>query len=594
MTPYRAETDDLIHALSHATGFGAALSEGVFGDLDADTLAAILHEAGKFAEEVVAPLNQTGDREGAVLEDGKVSVPEGWAEAYRRWVEGGWNGLYATEQWGGQGLPGAVNTAVQMMMNAGSMAFAICPTLTQTAVDALASHGDERLKNTFLPKLVSGEWCGTMNLTEPQAGSDLALLRARAERHDDGSYRIFGTKIFITYGDHEMTENIIHLVLARLPDAPGGTRGISLFAVPKFLTGADGTLGARNDLKCLSLEHKLGLHASPTAVMSFGENDGAIGYLIGEEHRGLNCMFTMMNGARLLVGVQGVGVAERAYQQARAYARERKQGNRPGREETVVIAEHPDIRRTLGIMKALIEAARAICLETALATDLAERTGDEKTRKAASARAALLTPIAKAFSTDIGVEVASLGVQIHGGAGYIEETGAAQHLRDARIAPIYEGTNGIQAIDLISRKLPMDDGAVISDLIAQWRDISAGVKASKAETLNQCARGLTAALDVFERVTAWMLENIKTEPDLALTGAVAYQRLFGLTAGAVAHCRGALALASGGNDPASAARVALARLYVDYVLPETASLGEAVTAGAPAVMNRELDYFAGA
>src|SRR5580700_781597 len=457
---YRAPVADIAFALKHATGFGPALTEGLYGDLTEDLVDAVLGEAGRFATDVLAPLNTIGDRHGTPFRDGAVTMPPGWRQAYRDWAAAGWNGLAAPAQWGGQDLPQAINAACLEMWNSACMAFGIGPVLTMAGVDALVHHGSDELKRIYLPKLISGEWTGTMHLTEPQAGSDVGALRSKAERAPDGSYRITGQKIFITYGEHDFTDNIIHLVLARLPDGPPGTRGISLFLVPKLAVNPDGSLGARNDVRAHSVEHKLGIHGSPTCTMVYGDQGGATGFLIGEEHRGMACMFTMMNQARLAVGLQGVGIAERATQQALAYARERKQGREAGTKpgEMAPIIAHPDVRRMLLTMRALTQAARVICYATAIALDRGERSTDEAARKAAEQRASLLTPVAKAFSTDIGNEVASLGVQVHGGMGFIEETGAAQHFRDARIAAIYEGTNGIQAIDLVTRKLPLAGG----------------------------------------------------------------------------------------------------------------------------------------
>ena len=454
---YQAPVDDIIHALKTAAGLDDLIGQGLLGGVDEDTIRAVIEEAGKFAAEVLEPLSAPGDRAGSKLVDGKVVTPPGWKEAYQQFAAGGWGALAAPEEWGGQNLPQVIATAAGEVWNSSNLAFGLCPLLTFGAIDAIEAQGTDELKRLYLPKMVSGEWTGTMNLTEPHAGSDLSLLKSRAVKQADGSYRIFGTKIFITYGDHEMTDNIVHLVLARLPDAPPGTRGISLFLVPKRLVGKDGALGAPNDVICAGVEHKLGIHASPTCVMKFGEKgDGAVGYLVGEENRGLNVMFIMMNAARLAVGTQGVAVAERATQRAVAYAKERRQGRstKGGGDGMAPIIEHADIRRSLLTMKALTQAARAICLVTAKETDVARRSKNPAERAAAAHRVALLTPVAKAFSTDIGCEVASIGVQVHGGMGFIEETGAAQIYRDARILPIYEGTNGIQAIDLVTRKLP--------------------------------------------------------------------------------------------------------------------------------------------
>src|SRR5712691_7817746 len=487
---YRAPVADMAFALKNAAGFGPAMAEGIYGDLTEDVVEAVLEEAGKFANDILAPLNAPGDHHGAQFKDGAVITAPGWKDAYRAWSQAGWNGLAAPAKWGGQELPHAVNAACIEMWNSAAMAFGLGPLLTMAGTDALEAHGSDALKQTYLPKLISGEWMGTMQLTEPQAGSDVGALRTRAERAADGSYRIAGQKIFITYGEHDLTDNIIHFVLARLPDAPPGTRGISLFLVPKFLLPADGSLGERNDVHAHSIEHKLGIHASPTCTMVFGDAGGATGFLIGEENRGMACMFTMMNRARLSVGLQGVAIAERATQQALAYARERKQGRTTDlgftrdRQDSLPksakadlgsgagdgaspIIAHPDVRRMLLTMRALTRAARTICYATAVALDHAERGTDESVRKAAHERASLLTPVAKAFATDIGIEVASLGVQVHGGMGFIEETGAAQHYRDARILAIYEGTNGIQAIDLVTRKLPLSDGGAVNAVIAE-------------------------------------------------------------------------------------------------------------------------------
>ena len=460
---YRAPISDMLLALNHGAGLQAAVKAGHYGDYDTEITSAVLEEAGRFATEVLAPLDRTGDQHGARLQGGCVTTSPGWADAYRRWTAAGWNAVSGPEDFGGQGLPLAINAACTEIWSAANVAFGLCPLLTLSAIEALDAHGSAELKSIYLEKLVSGEWTGTMQLTEPQAGSDVGALRSRAEPAADGSYRIFGTKIFITYGDHDMTDNIVHFVLARLSDAPAGTKGISLFLIPKFLVNADGSLGARNDIHASGIEHKLGIHASPTCTMTMGDEGGAIGYLIGEENRGIQCMFTMMNQARLGVGLEGVGVADRAYQRALAYARERKQGRAIGKSgdgmDAVIV--HPDVKRMLMQMRSLTAAARTICYATAVALDVAARATDPEVRAAAAARGALLTPVAKAFSTDIGNEVASLGIQIHGGMGFIEETGAAQHLRDARIAAIYEGTNGIQALDLALRKVPLDDGAVV-------------------------------------------------------------------------------------------------------------------------------------
>ena len=473
------------------------------------------------------------------------------------------------------------------MWNSANMGFSLCPLLTAGAVEAIAAHGSPALKDTYLTKMVSGEWTGTMNLTEPQAGSDLSALRSKAERNADGSYRIKGSKIFITYGDHDMTENIVHLVLARLPDAPPGTRGISLFVVPKFLVNADGSLGARNDAHCSSIEHKLGIHASPTCTMVYGDKGGAAGWLVGEENKGLACMFTMMNNARLAVGLQGVAIAERATQQAIAFAHERKQGKAAGDTGMSPIAKHADVRRMLMTMRALTQAARGVCYLNAAAIDRSHRETDPEKRRIASERAGLLTPIAKAFATDIGNEVASLGVQVHGGMGFVEETGAAQHLRDARILPIYEGTNGIQAIDLVTRKLPLSGGEAVRREMALMRETVEHVRAANVDTFGATARRLSEALDALEGATAYMFTALGKAPDDAQAGAAPYLRLFGLARGGAALADAALAahrLAAGGDsDPAHAARVAVTRFFAENIAVAAGGLEASVTEGAASV-----------
>jgi 3-(methylsulfanyl)propanoyl-CoA dehydrogenase len=585
---YRAPVAEMAFALKHAAGFGHALSEGLYGDLAEDVVDAVLEEAGRFATDVLAPLNAIGDRHGTPFKDGAVVTPPGWKEAYRAWAQAGWNGLASPAQWGGHELPHALNAACIEMWNSAAMAFGLGPLLTMAGIDALAAHGSDELKRAYLPKLVSGEWMGTMQLTEPQAGSDVGLLRSRAERAGDGSYRISGQKIFITYGEHDLTDNIIHFVLARLPDASPGTRGISLFLVPKFLLNADGSLGARNDVRAHSIEHKLGIHASPTCTMVFGDKGGATGFLIGEENRGMACMFTMMNQARLSVGLQGVAIAERATQQALGYARERKQGRATDlgftrdRQDNLTksakadlggaadgaspIIDHPDVKRMLLSMRALTRAARVICYATAVALDRSARSTDEAVRKAANERASLLTPVAKAFSTDIGVEVASLGVQVHGGMGYIEETGAAQHLRDARIAPIYEGTNGIQAIDLVTRKLALSGGAAVRSYIAELRHTVEAVNASTDPGFGWTGVRLEEALDCLERTTLWLLGRQQNDPDTVLAGATPYLRLFALAAGSAMLAEEALAaIQLAGNGADAPARIAIARFFAENI-----------------------------
>ncbi len=579
---YKAPVEEIAFTLKHVAGLGQAIDDGLLGDLGEDLVDAILSEAGRFASDEIAPLGETGDRQGARITDGVVATPDGWRDLYKSWISGGWNGLTASEEFGGQALPHMLNVAALEMWNSGSMAFALCPTLTMGAIEAVATHGSEALKATYLPKLVSGEWTGTMNLTEPHAGSDLGVLKARAERRDDGSYGIFGQKIFITWGEHDVADNIIHLVLARLPDAPAGTRGISLFLVPKFLVRDDGSLGARNDLFAHSLEHKLGIHGSPTCTMiygdgRFGKEKGAIGWLVGEENKGLACMFTMMNNARLAVGMQGVAIAEAATQKAVAYARERTQGKAPGWSGTSMspIIEHPDVIRMLLTMKALTQGARAIAYSCAHATDMAHRAGESRHWQE---RAALLTPIAKSFATDIGVDVASLGIQVHGGMGFIEETGAARYLRDARIAPIYEGTNGIQAIDLVTRKLQLSGGAEVRSLIVELKSIADDVRGSNRDGFGTTAERLDSAIASLEAATDWLLAELASGNTAeALSGATPYQRLFGLTLTGCYLAKGGLAEASDGK---AESRIALCRFAAENLLAETSALKNTVTTGA--------------
>lgn len=580
---YRAPVEEISFTLKHVAGLRTAIAEQVLGDLSEDLADAILQEAGRFSTEEVAPLREIGDRHGAVLKDAAVATPPGWKELYRRWIEGGWNALQAPEEFGGQGLPAMLGVAALEMWNSASMAFGIGPTLTMGAVEALHRHATEELKRTYLEKLVSGEWMGTMNLTEPQAGSDLNALRTHAERAGDGTYRIFGQKIFITYGEHDFTDNIVHLVLARLPDAPAGTRGISLFLVPKFLVNGDGSLGDRNDVFCSGLEHKLGIHASPTCTMIFGDGfardrePGAVGWLIGEENKGLACMFTMMNNARLAVGIQGVAVAEAAFQKALAYANERRQGKASSYqgEGMAPIVHHPDVQRNLLSMKALTQAARAICYSCAHATDCARAGGDDAQHW--QDRANLLTPIAKAFSTDVGVDVASLGVQVHGGMGFIEETGAAGLLRDARIAPIYEGTNGIQAIDLVTRKLQQGGGEHIFGYIAELGEIVGNVRSSNLACFGRTANELDDALDDFSDATRHLQKLLGDgRMDEALAGATPYLRLFALTAGGAYLAKAALA-------DESEERQSLCRFFAENFLGETQPLKESIIEGAASV-----------
>src|SRR5450755_2611317 len=565
---YRAPLADIAFALKHAAGLKAALAEGLYGDLDEAMVDHVLVEAGRFAGDVIAPLNRVGDKSGTPFKDGAVTTPPGWKEAYTAWAAAGWNGVAAPAEYGGQELPHAVNAACIEMWNSGSMAFGIGPALTMAAIDALAAYGSDDLKQRYLSQLISGEWMGTMQLTEPQAGSDVGALRTRATRASDGSYRITGSKIFITYGEHDLTDNIIHFVLARLPDAPPGTKGVSLFLVPKVMPD-----GKRNDVRAHSVEHKLGIHGSPTCTMIYGDQGGATGYLIGEEHKGMLCMFTMMNRTRLAVGLQGVAIAELATQQALSYARERKQG------AGGAIIAYPDVKRMLLTMRALTGAARAICYATAVAIDRSQRGKTEAARKAGDQRASLLTPVAKAFSTDIGIEVASLGVQVHGGMGYIEETGAAQHYRDARIATIYEGTNGIQAIDLVTRKVPLAGGNTVRIYLGELRETVKAVQASNAPAFGETATRLGEAIDSLERATQWLLAQ-KTS-DTTLAGATPYLRMFGNAAGGCMLAEQALAALRESGD--GAARTALARFFAENIAVQASGLERSVTEGADSI-----------
>lgn len=604
---YHPPADEIAFTLKHVVGLEAELERGTFGDLSGDLIDAILEEAGKFAAEEIAPLNAAGDRARLELKDGTLAMPEGFGAVYRAWCEAGWNGLIGAQAHGGQGLPISIQIASGEMWNAANLSFALCPLLTAGAIEALTLHGSDDLKALYLDKLIAGEWTGTMNLTEPQSGSDLSGLRTRAEPQGDGTYRLFGQKIFITYGEHDMTRNICHLVLARLPGAPAGVKGISLFLVPKFLPDGAGAPGLRNDVFCSGIEHKLGIHASPTCTMIFGDGHavnetgkaGAIGWLIGRENEGLSCMFTMMNNARLNVGVQGAGVGERAYQKALAYANERRQGSSAlnGEGGMAPIVLHPDVTRNLMRMRAMVQASRALCLACAHALDMAEHAPQEE-RLFWQRRGDLLTPLAKSYSTDSAVEVASIGIQIHGGMGFIEETGAAQYLRDARILPVYEGTNGIQAIDLVGRKLRVDGGENARAFIAEMRKTADEVRASNQADFGAIAARLSAALDDLETTTGFMLDclaNGKTAT--AMAGATPYQKLFALTAGAAYHARGALHTAAtqdtGQNmGKAGAMRIKSARFFAEHLAGETSALRLSILEGGDGVLAATADLLA--
>lgn len=578
---YAAPIRDIRFALEEVVAIEGLKTTGQFDDLTSDLIAAVLEEAGRYASEVLAPLNRSGDEEGSRLTEEGVVTPKGFKEAYAQFAEGGWAGACFPEELGGMGLPRAMAVAISEMTQSANMSFGLCPMLTLGAIEALIAHASDELKDRFLPKLLSGEWTGAMDLTEPQAGSDLSAVRTKATPRDDGSYAIEGQKIFITWGDHDCAPNVVHLVLARIDGAPEGTRGLSLFVVPKFVPDASGAPGEANNVRCIGLEKKLGIHASPTCTMEFS---GATGWLVGQEHCGLAHMFTMMNSARINVGVQGVGVAERAFQQAVAFAKERRQGKTPGDNEPARIIEHPDVRRMLLTMKSKIEAARAICYAAAVAADYAEYLEDPDDRKAAAAREALLTPIAKAWSTDFAVEAASLNIQVHGGMGFVEETGAAQHYRDARITPIYEGTNGIQAIDLIRRKLTSDGGRAMRDLIEDIRETAESLALSSNEQLPALAEQLADGADALERCVDWLLDEDR-DPQDVLAAAEPFMRMTGDVVGG--HFLGLSALAAqrrlkeGQDNPDFAqAKIDIARFYAENILSAAPGLIEPVTAGA--------------
>jgi 3-(methylthio)propanoyl-CoA dehydrogenase len=567
-----------------------------FEHADRATVQALLEEAGRFMADVVAPTNAPGDREGASWADGEVTTPEGFVDAYARYVEAGWGGVSFDPEYGGGGFPWLVGVALQELLTSANMAFSMCPLLTQGAIDMLAHHGDSEQKQRYLPRMITGEWTGTMNLTEPEAGSDVGALRTRAEMGDDGRWRLFGTKIFISFGEHDMADNIVHLVLARTPDAPPGTKGISCFIVPKRLVNDDGSLGERNDVRCVSIEHKMGITASPTCVLSFGDADGAIGELIGDENAGMAYMFTMMNNARLSVGLEGLALAERAWQPTVAYAQQRLQGRAPGAERgaSSPIIEHPDVRRMLFSMKARIDAMRALIYTNAGAMDLADHHPDEAVRTESQELVDLLIPLSKAWCTDLGSEVTSTAIQVHGGMGYIEETGVAQHYRDARITAIYEGTNGIQAMDLIGRKLPMRGGGVVADHLARMRSVLADLEAAgDAHDLSRARVELAEAVDATSSATDWILEHGLADPVDALAAATPYLRMMSVTTGGWLMARQALAAAAVLDGDADAARaldadaaadkLAIARFFLEQLLPEVHGLLASVRAGGAAL-----------
>jgi len=591
MSSYVAPLKDMHFVLNELAGLAEVAKLPGFEEATPDTVDAILEEASKFASEVLDPINLSGDQEGSKLSDGEVRTPRGFRDAYRKFCDGGWNALPFEHEWGGQGLPRLVSTPVQEMWKSSNLSFSLCPLLTQGAVEALLLRGSDALKQAYLPRMIEGRWTGTMNLTEPQAGSDLSLVRTRAERQAS-EYLISGQKIFITYGEHDLADNIVHLVLARTPDAPEGVKGISLFVVPKFIPDADGKPGRRNSAKCASIEHKLGIHASPTAVMVY---DQAVGYLVGEENRGLEYMFIMMNAARFAVGLEGVAIAERAFQRALAFSRERLQGrDLVAGGKTVPIIRHPDVRRMLMLMKSQAEAMRALAYTTAAAMDFAHKSGNPAERRRHQAYVDLMIPVVKGWSTETGIEIASLGVQVHGGMGFVEETGAAQYLRDARITTIYEGTTGIQAMDLVGRKIAREGGETAKEWIAQLKQFEAQLSKSNNENLvalrSQFAAGVQALADCVEFIVA----SSAKDPRPAFAGAVPFLKLMGIVAGGWQMGRAALAAErtlQSGERSFLEAKIATARFYADHVLVQAPALRNTVVNGAAGVMALSEDQF---
>lgn len=585
MSGYHAPIRDMMFVLRDLAGLDDVSRLPGCEEATADVVEAILDEAGRFAGEVLAPLNWSGDREGAHLDAGSVTMPMGFKDAYQQFVGNGWNGIGADPLYGGQGMPKLVVAAVQEMWKAANLSFSLCPMLTAAAIDAIELRGAAALKDKYLDKMVDGEWTGTMNLTESQAGSDLAAVRCRAEQQADGSYKIFGQKIFITFGEHDMAQNIIHLVLARTPDAPAGVKGISLFVVPKFMVNDDGSLGARNDVHCVSIEHKLGIHASPTAVLAYGDHGGAIGFLVGEENRGVETMFIVMNAARFAVGLEGVAIAERAYQKARAYARERTQGSdiatRGG--PVVTIDHHADVRRMLMLMKSQTEAMRAVAYVVAAAQDAARCHPDAAERQRKQAFAELMIPVVKGWCTETAVDVASLGIQIHGGMGYIEETGAAQYLRDARITTIYEGTTGIQASDLIGRKVARDDGAAIRAAIKLMRDTDDELARQSDADFAAIRSALSGGIEALTGCVEYVLAHYRQDIKRVHVGAVPFLMLFGIVAGGWQMARAALLaqqrIGAGDNDPFYPAKIVSARFFASHLLSRAAGLAHTVVEG---------------
>ncbi len=594
---YTAPVKDMLFAIEHLANIEQVAQMPGFEDAGLDTAAAVLEECARFNEGVVAPLNVPGDQNPSSWKEGVVTTTPGFKDAFAQFAQGGWQGLQHPASFGGQGLPKTIGAACVEMLNSANLSFALCPLLTDGAIEALLTAGSDELKATYLEKLISGQWTGTMNLTEPQAGSDLALVRTRAEAQGDGTYKVFGTKIFITYGEHDMAENIVHLVLARVAGAPEGVKGISLFVVPKFLVNADGSLGARNDAHCVSIEHKLGIKASPTAVLQFGDHGGAVGYLVGEENRGLEYMFIMMNAARYAVGVQGIAVAERAYQHAVQYARERVQ-SRPvdgSVKGSATIIHHPDVRRMLMTMRAYTEGCRAMATVAAAAYDAAHHHADAEVRKDNAAFYEFMVPLVKGFSTEMSLEVTSLGVQVHGGMGFIEETGAAQYYRDARILAIYEGTTAIQANDLVGRKTGRDGGATARAIAAQIEKTESELRASASDAARAMAERLAAARTAFLEVVDFVVGAAKQDPNAVFAGSVPYLMLAGNLVAGWQMARALLVaerLTAMGQDAAfMQAKVATARFYAEHILVRAPALRDEIVHGGASVMQLPLEAF---
>ncbi|TDV06246.1 acyl-CoA dehydrogenase [Paraburkholderia caballeronis] len=594
---YHAPISDMLFVMKELAGLDEVAALPGYEDATPETAQAVLEEASKLCGEVLAPLNVEGDRNPSRWENGSVFATPGFADAFRQFSEGGWQGVQHPPEYEGQGLPKLVATPCVEMLNAANLSFALCPLLTDGAIEALLTAGSEEQKQRYVPKLISGEWTGTMNLTEPQAGSDLAMVRTRAEPQGDGTYRLFGTKIFITWGEHDMAKNIVHLVLARTPSAPEGVKGISLFVVPKFVVNDDGSLGERNDVHCVSIEHKLGIKASPTAVLQFGDHGGAIGHLIGDENRGLEYMFIMMNAARFAVGMQGVAVSDRAYQKAVAYAKERVQ-SRPvdgSTKEAATIIHHPDVRRMLATMRALTEASRALAYVAAAQSDIAHRHPDEAARARHQARYEFFVPVVKGWSTELSIDVASLGVQVHGGMGFIEETGAAQFYRDARILPIYEGTTAIQANDLIGRKTLRDGGAVAKALIGEIGDTIDALGAHDGAAFASMRTHLARGRDAFASAVDYVLANAKRDPNAVFAGSVPYLKLAGIVLGGWQMARALLAAQRlKADDPKFyGAKIATAQFFAEHLLPQAVAFEAAIVSanGSEGVLALSEDQF---